>query len=146
MAERMAEKTAVIVATEHTFEKIAELWLKHWQGNKSARHSATTGNRLKGNVYPILGSREVALHFFSSSTTSTGSGTGFFGPAVFVSPSTLCQIEWVTLIMLSSKRMSRQRRAISSPRLSPVEPARSTKKALTLAQMTQKALELCRAM
>ncbi len=60
MAERMAEKTAVIVATEHTFEKIAEHWLKHWQGNKSARHSAITRNRLKGNVYPILGGRPIA--------------------------------------------------------------------------------------
>ena len=50
MAERMAEKTAVKVATEHTFEKIAELWLEHWRGNKSARHSATTQNRLQANV------------------------------------------------------------------------------------------------
>ncbi len=28
MAERMAEKTAIKIATEHTFEKIAELWLE----------------------------------------------------------------------------------------------------------------------
>jgi integrase len=60
MAERKAEKTAVLVATEHTFEKIAELWLEHWRGNKSARHSATTQNRLKVNVYPVLGERPVA--------------------------------------------------------------------------------------
>jgi integrase len=60
MAERMAEKTAVKVATEHTFEKIAELWLEHWKGNKSARHSATTRNRLKVNVYPVLGERPIA--------------------------------------------------------------------------------------
>ncbi|MGP8175488.1 MAG: tyrosine-type recombinase/integrase [Terracidiphilus sp.] len=60
MAERMAEKTAVKVATEHTFEKIAELWLEHWRGNKSARHSATTRNRLKVNVYPVLGERPIA--------------------------------------------------------------------------------------
>jgi integrase len=60
MAERMAEKTAVKVATEHTFEKIAELWLEHWKGNKSARHAATTRNRLKGNVYPVLGDRPIA--------------------------------------------------------------------------------------
>jgi integrase len=60
MAERMAEKTAVKVATEHTFEKIAELWLEHWRGNKSARHSATTQNRLKANVYPVLGDRPIA--------------------------------------------------------------------------------------
>jgi len=60
MAERMAEKTAVKVATEHTFEKIAELWLEHWQGNKSPRHAATTRTRLKVNVYPLLGARPVA--------------------------------------------------------------------------------------
>jgi integrase len=60
MAERIAEKTAVKEATEHTFEKIAELWLEHWKGNKSARHSATTQNRLKVNVYPILGARPIA--------------------------------------------------------------------------------------
>lgn len=60
MAERMAEKTAVIVATKHTFEKIAELWLEHWKGNKCTRHTETTGNRLKANVYPILGDRPIA--------------------------------------------------------------------------------------
>lgn len=60
MAERMAEKTAVKVATDHTFQKIAELWLDHWKGNKSARHAATTRNRLKTNVYPALGQRPVA--------------------------------------------------------------------------------------
>lgn len=60
MAERMAEKTAFKAATEHTFEKIAKLWLEHWKGNKSARHAATTGNRLRANVYPILGDRPIA--------------------------------------------------------------------------------------
>jgi integrase len=60
MAERMAEKMAVKVATEHTFQKIAEQWLEHWRGNKSARHSETTRNRLKVNVYPVLGERPVA--------------------------------------------------------------------------------------
>jgi integrase len=60
MAERKAEKTAVLVATEHTFQKIAEQWLEHWRGNKSARHSATTRNRLKVNVYPVLGERPIA--------------------------------------------------------------------------------------
>jgi hypothetical protein len=60
MAERMAEKNAVKAATEHSFEKIAELWLEHWHGNKSARHAATTKNRLKVNVYPALGARPIA--------------------------------------------------------------------------------------
>jgi integrase len=60
MAERKAARTAEIVATEHTFEKIGELWLAHWKGNKSARHSETTRNRLKANVYPVLGERPIA--------------------------------------------------------------------------------------
>lgn len=60
MAERKAEKTAVIVETEHTFQKIAEKWLEHWHGNKSARHVATTRNRLRINVYPVLGLRPIA--------------------------------------------------------------------------------------
>lgn len=60
MAERMAEKSAVKAVTEHTFEKVAESWLAHWRGNKSARHTATTQNRLKANVYPILGARPIA--------------------------------------------------------------------------------------
>lgn len=60
MAERVAEKTALKVATEHTFEKVAEQWLEHWSGNKSARHSATTRNRLRANVYPVLGNRPIA--------------------------------------------------------------------------------------
>jgi integrase len=60
MAERMTEKTAVVIATKHTFEKIAELWLEHWRGNKSARHSETTRSRLKNNVYPALGDRPIS--------------------------------------------------------------------------------------
>jgi integrase len=60
MAERKAEKNAAVVATEHTFQKIAEQWLEHWHGNKSARHASTTRNRLKGNVYPVLGARPIA--------------------------------------------------------------------------------------
>jgi integrase len=60
MAERRAEKAAVKVANGHTFQKIAELWLEHWQGNKSLRHAATTRNRLKANVYPALGTRPIA--------------------------------------------------------------------------------------
>jgi integrase len=60
MAKRKAEKTAVVVATEHTFEKIAEKWLEHWRGDKSLRHVATTQNRLKANVYPTLGQRPIA--------------------------------------------------------------------------------------
>ena len=53
------EAGAAKAATEHEFEKIAKLWLKHWRGNKSARHAVTTENRLKVNVYPVLGSRPI---------------------------------------------------------------------------------------
>ena len=60
MAERLAEKNAVKAANEHSFEQIAEMWLEHWRGNKSLRHSATTENRLNGNVYPVLGTRSIA--------------------------------------------------------------------------------------
>jgi integrase len=60
MAERMAERTAVKAATEYTFAKVSELWVQHWRGNKSARHTATTQNRLNANVNPILGSRPIA--------------------------------------------------------------------------------------
>jgi integrase len=59
MAERKAEKTAAVVAVEHTFEKIADRWLEHWKGNKSDRHAATTRNRLRRNVYPVLGHRGI---------------------------------------------------------------------------------------
>lgn len=59
MAERMAERTSTRVATEHTFARIAELWLDHWKGNKSGRHAAITENRLRVNVYPILGNRPI---------------------------------------------------------------------------------------
>jgi integrase len=55
LAERKAEKTALKMSTEHTFEKVASAWLEHWAGNKSPRHVETTRNRLKVNVYPVLG-------------------------------------------------------------------------------------------
>lgn len=60
MAERKAVKTAEVVATEHTFEKIAGLWLDHWRGNKCTRHTETTSTRLKNNVFPVLGERPIA--------------------------------------------------------------------------------------
>jgi len=59
MVERKTEKTAVREATEHAFEKVAELWLEHWRGNKSTHHAATTASRLRANVYPVLGNRPI---------------------------------------------------------------------------------------
>lgn len=60
MAERKAEKIAVLGSTEHTFEKVAEMWLEHWHGDKSARHVANNKNRLQANIYPVLGRRPIA--------------------------------------------------------------------------------------
>ncbi len=60
MAQRKAAKTAEIVTTKRTFEKIAELWMEHWSGNKCTRHTETTKNRLKNNVFPVLGERPIA--------------------------------------------------------------------------------------
>ena len=60
MAERKAAKVAVKKVKEHAFENVAELWLAHWRGNKSPRHAVTTENRLKANVYPVIGSRPIA--------------------------------------------------------------------------------------
>ena len=59
MAERKAEKSAAREATEYTFEKVAELWLEHWRGNKSAHHAATTASRIRANVNPTLGNRPI---------------------------------------------------------------------------------------
>jgi Arm DNA-binding domain len=73
MAQRMTEKTAVKVASEHTLEKIAERWLEHRQGNKSGRHEATTKNRLKANVYRSpIGISTVQLR---PAVESNGDGT-----------------------------------------------------------------------
>jgi len=49
------EKTAVIVATEYTFEKIAEQWLGHWRGTRApvTRRPPETGS---GRTFtPFLG-------------------------------------------------------------------------------------------
>jgi len=59
MGERKAEKTAQFVQTEHTFEKIAERWFEHWRCDKSLQHVETTKSRLKKNLYPVLGSRQI---------------------------------------------------------------------------------------
>jgi integrase len=60
MAERKAEKTAELVASENSFASIAGQWLDHWQHGKSSRHVDSTRRRLKANILPTLGARPIA--------------------------------------------------------------------------------------
>lgn len=59
MAERKAQKTAVKVADEHSFQRVSLRWLEHWQEGKSPRHILTTKRRLETNVFPALGHLSV---------------------------------------------------------------------------------------
>jgi integrase len=61
MAERKAEKEAVIEANENPFSEIAALWFEHWKVNKSSRHVDATRRRLEANVFPAIGDRPIAL-------------------------------------------------------------------------------------
>jgi integrase len=61
MAERKAEKEAVIETSENPFSEIAALWFAHWKVNKSSRHVDATRRRLEANVYPVIGARPIAL-------------------------------------------------------------------------------------
>ena len=60
MAERKAEKTAIKVADEHSFQTVAGLWLSHWRVGKSPRHADATERRIAADLLPFLGSRPVA--------------------------------------------------------------------------------------
>ena len=55
MAQKKAEKTAVRLATENSFKSVADRWLEHWKGDKSARHADSTKRRLAKNILPTLG-------------------------------------------------------------------------------------------
>jgi hypothetical protein len=58
MAQRKAEK---IAGNTDSFQAIAELWLNHWQPEKSAQHVDATRRRLCFNVYPCIGARPIAV-------------------------------------------------------------------------------------
>lgn len=45
--------------TENTFQKIAEVWLKHQKPEWSAEHYRRTDSYLKRDVYPFIGDRET---------------------------------------------------------------------------------------
>ena len=57
MVERKATKTAEVAVT--SFAGIAGLWLAHWGVNKSPKHIAGTVRRLKANVFPYIGSKDI---------------------------------------------------------------------------------------
>lgn len=52
----MAKKAAA----SNTFERIAGLWLDHWREGKSPRHADTVSRRMKANIFPYVGARDVA--------------------------------------------------------------------------------------
>jgi integrase len=60
MVKRKEDRSAVRAATEHSFAKVARLWLDHWREGKSLRHVDSTRRRLESNILPVLGARAVA--------------------------------------------------------------------------------------
>ena len=56
MAERKAEKAAA----EDSFERIAHVWLEHWQDGKSSRHANYVKRRMDADILPCLGARPIA--------------------------------------------------------------------------------------
>ena len=55
MAQRKAEKDAVRMAEEYSFQSIAEEWHQHWSVGKSARHADVVIRRLRADVFPAFG-------------------------------------------------------------------------------------------
>jgi integrase len=60
MAQRKAEKAALMASDANSFHAIAGLWLAHWSVGKSMRHVVTTRRRMEANVFPSLGARPIA--------------------------------------------------------------------------------------
>lgn len=60
MERRKSEKTAATIAVEHSFQKIAEEWHKHWSVGKSERHADAVSRRLKADVFPAIGGASIA--------------------------------------------------------------------------------------
>jgi integrase len=56
MAQRKAEKRG---SAENSFERVASLWLAHWEEGKSPRHAAYVRRRLEADILPFLGSKPL---------------------------------------------------------------------------------------
>ena len=55
MAQRKADKAALMASEANSFKMVAQLWLAHWRVGKSERHADTTGRRLQANITPSSG-------------------------------------------------------------------------------------------
>jgi integrase len=60
MAQRKAEKAALMASDANSFQVVAGLWLAHWRVGKSPRHVDTTHRRMEANMFPLLGARPIA--------------------------------------------------------------------------------------
>jgi integrase len=59
MAQRKAEKAALMASDANSFQAVAGLWLAHWRVGKSPRHVDTTRRRMEANMLPLLGARPI---------------------------------------------------------------------------------------
>lgn len=60
MAQRKADKAAIMASDANSFRTVALLWLEHWSVGKSPRHVDTTRRRMEANMLPLLGARPIA--------------------------------------------------------------------------------------
>lgn len=61
VAVERAKKQAKATASENTFEVVARQWYAHWSGPKNPRHAGYVLARLEADVFPVIGSRPVAV-------------------------------------------------------------------------------------
>jgi integrase len=59
MAERKAQKSAQLLASENSFASVAAKWIEHWKAHKSKQHVDTIRRRMAANVLPSLGERPI---------------------------------------------------------------------------------------
>jgi len=60
MAARKSDKAAERAVVENSFQRIASLWLAHWQDGKSPRHVEYVKRRMEVDILPRLGARPIA--------------------------------------------------------------------------------------
>ncbi len=60
MAQRKVEKTAQMATSANSFQRVAFLWMEHWQDGKSPRHVDYVKRRMEADILPCLGARPIA--------------------------------------------------------------------------------------